>query len=136
MSPLHPLCLPQKRWQVAAQAAWAQNIQVLGSRALDAHTRESSSGTGGLLSSESLHEQVFGVLPPHTVMKTCWLPHLHRATSWPTRTILKLFLSPCNWISWANVVALIFVCLFLMTKYLVLGYFHFCLVSPIQVFTW
>ena len=89
--------------------AWAKSLH--------ASTRGGSSGMGGLLSSESLCKWVVGALPLHTGMKTCWLPHLHGATSGPTRTILKLLLSPCHWIGWVNVVAVVFLSLFLKIKY-------------------
>lgn len=65
--------------------------------------------------SEPLPQQVFRLLPLPAMMKT--LPHLHRAASWPMRTILKWLLSSCNWISWATLVVSIFLCLFIMTSF-------------------
>lgn len=82
-----------------------------------AHAREGSRRTGGLLSNESLSEEIFGELPLCSGLKTCCLPHLHRATLWPMRRVLKLLFSSWNWIGCTNV-AIIFLCLFLMSKIL------------------
>lgn len=83
-----------------------------------AHARGGSRRTGGFLSNESLSEEIFGELPLHSGLKTCCLPHLQRATLWPMRRVLKLLFSSWNWIGCTNMVAIIFLCLFLMSKIL------------------